>query len=371
MKVVLATAFRLFFLLAGVWSVVALGAWSWSLHASVALRAAAGGVAWHGHELVWGFSMAVIGGFLLTAARAWTGRPTASGVGIAAIAALWLVDRVAGWTGGEAASILGAAFPMAVALAVGRPILAAKSWRNIGFIPLLGLLSALDLAAHLGWMPWSAASRVAVDAVVVVLAIVGGRIVPLFTRNAIQGAPVRQWAWLEWASLAAVWAVVAVDLWAPWGRASAFVAGVAGVLHLGRWLGWAGWWTRRSPILWVLHVGYAWIWIGFGLRAAVPYGVPASAALHALTAGAIGTLALGMMARVSLGHTGRPLVVKRPITGAFLVVTLAALLRVGLALASETAHLAWAGALFCIAFTVFVAIYTPALVSPRPDGREG
>jgi len=171
--------------------------------------------------------------------------------------------------------------------------------------------------------------------------------------------------------VAAVWAGVAVDLWAPWGRASAFVAGVAGVLHLGRWLGWAGWGTRRSPILWVLHVGYAWIWIGFGLRAAVPYGVPASAALHALTAGAIGTLALGMMARVSLGHTGRPLVVKRPITGAFLVVTLAALLRVGLALASETAHLAWAGALFCIAFTVFVAIYTPALVSPRPDGREG
>lgn len=380
----LSYGFRPFFLLGAAWAIAAL---------AIVLAALAFGVwpadapqldRWHGHEMLFGFVAAAVAGFLLTAVPTWTSTPPVRGAPLAALAALWLAGRAVmlPWLGLHGAwALVDAAFFPAVALAVGVPLVRTRNYRNLQFIAMLLVLALADLlfvADLTGWLdaPPFDPLRLVVNLVVLMIAVVGGRIVPLFTRNALlmRGIkrPFAPIPWLDRAAIAAVVAVLLGDLVVPNGAAAGWLAAIAAVLHavrLGRWHGHA---TLSMPIVWVLHLGYAWLPIAFALKAvwllgAAPWTVNW---LHAFTAGAFGTMVLGVMTRVALGHTGRPLVVAKPIAVAYGLVTVGAALRILAPIALPAFYVelmtaalaAWAGA-----FAIFLAVYVPILVAPRAD----
>jgi uncharacterized protein involved in response to NO len=218
--------------------------------------------------------------------------------------------------------------------------------------------------------------RVAVDLIVVVLVIVTGRIVPLFTKNALGKESIRSNPAVNTAAIISVLLVALVEVFSPYGYLMAVVAGTSAVLVFVRSLHWGTSSTLGKPILWVLHLGHAWIWFGLALKGACAAGlpVPPSVATHALTAGAIGTLTIGMMARVTLGHTGRVITAKPLMTLAFASVTGAAVLRVFgpwfRADLTQTALVTSAG-LWSAAFTLSVLCNTGFLLTPRADGKPG
>ncbi|HEY8518574.1 MAG TPA: NnrS family protein [Gammaproteobacteria bacterium] len=340
---------------------------------------------WHGHEMLFGFVAAAIAGFLLTAVPTWTSTEPVRGARLAALAGLWLVGRLVmlPWLGLDRTPLvlLDAAFFPALGLAVGAALLRTRNARNYPFLALLALLTAADLvyaAAHLGWSsaPPFDPLRLAANVVLLMVGVIGGRIVPLFTRNALVRAgipceiPARPW--LDRASLAALVAVLVVDAWRPDGAAAAVAAAVAAALLAARLARWHGHRALGMPIVWILHVGYGWLALALALKAVWMLAGAAWAAnwLHAQTAGAFGTMILGVMSRVALGHTGRPLVVAPAITAAYLLVIAGALLRVfgPVALPQHLlAVLGGAATLWALGFAVFLVIYLPMLVAPRAD----
>jgi uncharacterized protein involved in response to NO len=320
--------------------------------------------------MIFGYVFAVIAGFLLTAARAWTARATPSGIALAGIAALWLAARiVAPWSLGTTA-VLDALFAVAVAIGIGVPILASRN-RNWFFILLVLALGAASLA-------FQAAPRVALaaglDVVLFVIAVMGGRVIPAFTNNAIPGAGARRNASLEYAAPGAILVLLVLDL-VDFAAAAAVVSLVAAALHGMRAALWSPRATLGRPILWILHVSYAWVAVHLALRGLAGFDVvPAGIATHALTVGAIGGLTLGMMTRTARGHTARPLVVGRAETAAYVLVHVAAIVRVLGPLVAPTAYaatLVLSAALWFAAFATFVAVYSPILSRPRLDGGPG
>ncbi len=381
--VVFQKGFRPFFLLGGVWAAFAVGWWALTYQQPMTGEPGLESVSWHSHEMIFGFAMAIIAGFLLTAVENWTSRPTARGWFLAALAGLWTIGRLVG-LGGPIATVAGMAdlvFIPALTVAVGLPILLTKSKRNFLLLALLPALWLCDVFLHLrtsGLLPQSQlrTDLVAVDLIVVILVIVTGRIVPLFTKNALNDEGIRSNATINTAAIASVLAVALVELVAPNGFPMAVVAGVSALLVLARSLHWGTLATLRRPILWVLHLGHAWIWFGLALKAAAAAGlpVPPSVATHALTAGAIGTLTLGMMARVTLGHTGRVLSAGPVMTLAFAAVTAAAVLRVfGPWFRADLTQkvLVISAGLWSVAFVLYVIGNARILMTPRPDGKEG
>ncbi|HJL18275.1 MAG TPA: NnrS family protein [Sandaracinaceae bacterium LLY-WYZ-13_1] len=386
-----AKGFRPFFLLAALHAVVLLPAWIlvyagvWSVSDYLLPTA------WHAHEMVFGFTVAVVAGFLLTAASNWTRRTTATGGWLAALCLAWLAGRAAPWLSGvlppTAIAVASLAFLPLLAFAVGRVIVAARSRRNYGLVLVLAALFGAQLVTHLGQLRgavlWQVVGpRVGVDLVVLLILVIGGRIIPLFTRNATKAEGITHAPWADRLSLAAAAAVALADLARLWpaglpidalvGGASA-VAAVASAWRMRRWG------TRhagREPLLWVLHGAYAFVPLGFALRAVAVFtpGLREATALHALTVGAIGGLTLGMMARVSLGHTGRMLRAPAAITVAFGLMFGAALVRVagplvGAGVGTPSIHLA--GTAWALAFLLFLVRIGPSLFRPRPDGRPG
>ena len=372
--------FRPFFLLGGAFAALAIPLWLLVWGGRVTLPTTALPASWHAHEMVFGFVVAIVAGFLLTAVRNWTSRPTPTGPSLAGLAALWAAARLfVAFDGTIPHGLVAAvdcAFLPALALAIARPIVASKNWRNLAFVPLLLSLFAANVAYHFGSGTVAVrAPRIAIDVILVIVVVIGGRVIPSFTANGLRiEVPSRKL--LDRAALVSMGAVALLGAVFDGSWALAIASIVAGVLHGARLLGWRSWATRRSPILWVLHVGYAWIAIGLVLRGVATFvpSLPASAPTHALTVGAIGTLILGMMSRVSLGHTGRMLTVARPITFAYALVALAALVRAGGPIVVPNGYvwvLVVAGALWTMAFGTFVAVYFPVLVSPRVDGKPG
>lgn len=381
--VVLQKGFRPFFLLGGLWAALTVPWWALTYQQPMTGEPGLESVSWHSHEMIFGFAMAIIAGFLLTAVENWTNRPTARGWFLAALVGLWMIGRLVG-LGGPIAAIAGMAdlcFIPALAAAVGLPITVAKSKRNILLLALLPALWLCDVFLHMrtsGLLPESRlrTDLVAVDLIVVILVIVTGRIVPLFTRNALNDDRIRSNAAINTAAIVSVLAVVLVELVAPNGFLMAAFAGISALLVSVRSLHWGTVATLRRPILWVLHLGHAWIWFGLALKAAAAAGlpVPASVATHALTAGAIGTLTLGMMARVTLGHTGRVVAAGSMMTLAFAAVTTAALMRVfGPWFRAELTQnfLVISAGLWSVAFALYVIGNARVLMTPRPDGKEG
>ena len=377
---VLGLGFRPFFLLAGSLATFIVPFWVLVFAGKVTLPNHLWPTAWHAHEMVFGFAVAVLAGFLLTAVRNWTNRPTPSGAPLAGLVALWLVGRVALFFDGVIphglAAALDLAFVPALAFAVARPIVASKNWRNLAFVPLLLLLFGANFLFHLGPATWSTrATKLAVDVLLLVIMVMGGRVIPSFTAGAL-GVEVRKRPLLDWSSLVAMAAVTGLELVPGAERAAGVAAIVAGVLSAARMAGWHSAATRKKPILWVLHVGYAWIAVGLvlqGIAVFVP-GWMTTAPTHALTVGAISILILGMTSRVSMGHTGRMLEVPRSMVVSYGLLSLAALVRAIGPLVLPSAYMAelvLSAALWAAAFGVFTVVYVPILTAARVDGKAG
>lgn len=372
--------FRPFYLLAAAFSALSIGLWGLQTAGLLAAPYLPGPL-WHAHEMLFGFALPVIVGFLFTAGRNWSQQPTPAGLGLAALALLWLAGRVLVLSPyGLLSAAVNAAFPLAAAAALAVPFLAARNRRNYFFVGLLVLMAAATLAVHLNQLgvlalPAWAGIQLALDIVLFILCVMGGRVIPLFTNGGVAGAAARRMPVVERLALGAVLALLAAGLLQLPPTVVGAIAAVAALSHLARWLLWQPWRTLRTPLVWVLHLAYAWIPLHLALRAAAQAGwIAPSLATHALTTGAAGGLIIGMMTRTSRGHTGRPLRADRFDVACYLLVAAAAGFRVLLPLFMPTATLpalAGSAVLWSCGFALFTVRYWPVLTRARLDGLPG
>jgi uncharacterized protein involved in response to NO len=382
-------AFRPFFLGLGVYAFAVTAAWTAIWRGAVPAPAWLTPLWWHGHEMLFGVVAAAIAGFLLTAAPVWTARPALSGRPLAALFAIWVLGRLAMLGAGRLPAGVVAALDLAflplVAAALARTLWRSGQWRNYGVLALVAALALANAAVHAQALGLSADSapralRFTADVVVVLVVVIGGRITPPFTTNALirLGVDARAVSrpWLDRLAVAAVALLAATDLLAPRSPASGALAAAAALVVAARMTGWQTLRTGRDPLVWSLHAGMAWIALGLALVAAgdLTGAVPATAGLHALTAGAMGSMILAVVTRVSLGHTGRPLVLPRGAVGCYALVHAGAAVRVAAGIASgplQAALLLAGGLSWAAAFGLFAVLYAPILVRPRVDGKEG
>lgn len=378
----LALGFRPFYLLAALLAMLTVPVWVLQYLGVLATTGPIAGMLWHMHEMVFGFAVAVITGFLFTAGRNWTGQPTPTGAALAALAALWLAARVLLVTGpAGVAAVVDAAFLPLVAWALWKPLRAAHNRRNYFFVVLLLALAVLDVVFYLatfGIVPLSPLwpIRAALYVVVVIVAIMGGRVIPMFTQNAVPGAKVRRSAALDRWAIGTLAAALAADVLGLPDPLVALAAASAAVLHAVRLAQWDPLATRATPIVWVLHASYAWIPLGLALLAAraLTPAVHDVYVLHAFGIGAVGGMIIGMITRTARGHTGRPLVASLPEVFAYALVQAAALVRVVLGLAAPALYgsaLLLAAFFWAVAFALYLVVYTPMLMRPRVDGKPG
>ena len=380
-----AYGFRPFFLAAAAWACTALLLWLASLAHGLPLPSAMAPLAWHAHEMLFGFAMAAVAGFMLTAIPNWTGRLPLSGRPLAALAGLWLVGRLAtvtsAWIGAVPGAVLDLAFPLALLAVVLREVAVGRNWRNLPVCAGAALLLVANLLTQLEPLGLADATglgqRLAIGTLAMLVALIGGRIIPSFTTNALrrQGearlpAPFGR---LDKAVLAA--SLVAILAWVatPERAATGILLVLAGLGHGLRLARWRPLTTRGEPLLWVLLLGYAWLALGLVLLGADALRGTFGQHLHALTAGCFPTMILAVMSRATLGHTGRELKADRATTAAYLLVSLGALARVA-AHAFPAVYLPMvsaAGLAWLLGFVLFLAVYGPMLLRPRPDGRPG
>lgn len=372
--------FRPFYLLASVFSAFSVLLWVAQYSGFVPTVYREGSV-WHAHEMLFGYTTAVIAGFLLTAVRNWTNRPTPTGIWLMALAALWVAGRVLVLTPLDTATaIANAAFPVAIAIAIGIPLLKARNVRNYFFIALLLTLGLLALSVHLALQqrftfPAQASLQLALDVVLFIMVVMGGRVIPMFTNNGIPGAGATRQPWLEKFSLGSVLLLLLADLLQMQPTVLAAIALTSAVAHGVRLCLWRPWRTTTTPLVWILHAAYAWIVAHLALRGLSELGLMAeSLATHALTLGAIGGLTIGMMTRTARGHTARPLQADRYETASYLLLQASAIVRVlggmlmpGLYVASVQVS----GALWAAAFLLYAIRYWSVLTQPRLDGKPG
>ncbi len=371
--------FRPFYLLAALFALAAIPVWLTRYFGGLALPAAFAPMAWHAHEMVFGFAVAVITGFLFTAARNWTGLATPTHAPLAALAGLWLAGRVLMLTGPAwVAAVVDVVFLPTVALALWIPLHRSGN-RNQFFVALLVVLAAANLAFHLAHagvlkIPELVPVRCALDLVVLIVTIMGGRVIPSFTRNAIPGARSRMVRPLDLSAIGLAAAAFAALLGPLPGALAGILCLAAAALHAVRLWTWDPWCTRGSPILWILHLSYAWIPVGLLLLGLNALGAPVPATLgdHALSTGAVGGMIIGMITRTARGHTGLPLQVGVVEVTAYVLVHLAAMARVGWPLVAPSTYptaLSASGALWSAAFLLYLVVYLPLLLAPRADGR--
>jgi len=373
--------FRPFFFFGAAWAVIALTLWVLAFSGSLALPSAFEPMIWHRHEMLFGFVGSIVAGFLLTAIPNWTGRLPIAGWPLAGLVGLWAAARLAvlfsASTGMAAAAILDVGFYVVLAGLAAREVLATKN-RNlpiVGMVLLLGIANAADHAAAAGMLyDADLGVRAAISLVVMMISLIGGRIIPSFTRNWMvkQGItdrlpmqPTRFDLGVLAATAMALLAWTAAPDWLPTGWMLA-AAGCAQAARLSRW---GGFRSARDPLVLILHVGYFWVPVGLVLLGAsiLETLIPRSAAIHALTAGAMATMILAVMTRAILGHTGRALIASPQTVCIYVLVTLGAVLRLATPLGilehrigMEVAAGAWAGA-----FLLFLAVYGPILFRPR------
>jgi uncharacterized protein involved in response to NO len=377
--------FRPFFFGGAAWAVIALTVWICSLNGEISLPTALDPLAWHRHEMLFGFVGAVIGGFLLTAVPNWTGRLPIAGWPLGGLFALWGAARLAllfsAVTGLWPAFILDVGFFIVLGVLAAREVLEANN-RNfpvVGMILLFGIADAVDYLATAGVIPlpdlgW----QLAISLVVLLISLIGGRIIPSFTRNwmAKQGMKTglpSQPGRFDLFVIAATAVALLAWLSGPAETPIGIVLVAAAVLQAVRWARWSGYRTFADPLVLVLHVGYVWVPVGLALLGFSLMGLaPRSAAIHALTAGAMATMILAVMTRASLGHTARELKANAATVVLYLLVTAGALLRVTASLrlidynmGIEIAGIAWGAA-----FLLFLIAYAPVLWRPRLGERR-
>jgi uncharacterized protein involved in response to NO len=378
----LSLGFRPFFLGGGFSALLSMAAWTGMLRGWLPVPSYYEGTPWHAHEMLFGYVAAVIAGFLLTAVRNWTGMATPTGRRLGVLAGLWLAARIAPLLSapGMLIAVLDVAFFPALAVALFRPLWWGPNRVNRVFLFLLAGMALASLLVHLqelGLTQTTAArgTRLMLDLTLFTVLLVAGRVMPFFTERGVPGSTPRSRPMVERLTFALAAVGLLINLAMPWSTPAGLTALVLAAVQAMRL---AGWHDRRvwgTPILAVLYAGYLWLVAGLALDGLAGLGLVAPfPALHALTAGAIGVFTLGMMARVALGHTGREMRSSRPTNVAFVLVNLAALVRVGATLLLPGAYASWillSGLLWALAFALFLLVYAPILVSPRADGRPG
>jgi len=384
MLVVFNLGFRPFFLLSGAFAIILMALWIPVFTGGRALSTYYGQIGWHSHEMIFGYTVGVIAGFLLTSVRNWTGRSTATGGSLATLVTLWLLGRIlpffAATMPAWLISVVDLAFLPALTASIGVPLVRHGEKRNLLFLPLILGLFFANLLVHLellGLVPGVAHHGIFLGLYLIILLIVimGGRVIPFFTERALPGVVIKRRPLLEWLAPLTVIAYMLAELLFPNSELAGALAGLAAIINGIRVVSWYSHRYWQVPLLWVLHLGYGWIVVGFLLKAAASLGlVAAQFTIHAFTVGGIGVLTIGMMARVSLGHTARPLKVTSSIAVAFVLLNIAAVLR-GLLPSifplwfSQLVILS--GMLWIAAFLIFVIVYAPILTQPRIDGQSG
>jgi uncharacterized protein involved in response to NO len=376
--------FRPFFLLAGISALLLIPLWIYVYTTGSDDFSYYGAVSWHSHEMIFGYSVAVISGFLLTAVRNWTGLQTPGGTALVALVALWLAGRVSPFFADTLPhwliAVVDTAFLPVLAITIAIPLIRRRQKHNMVFLFVLAAMALANIMVHLQMLGFTQTSAkrgtyFAVYLIVLLITILGGRVIPFFTEKGIPGAETKQHKAVEYTSVGALLLLILLDLSDATPVAVVIVSILAAIAHGARLYGWYQKAVWSVPLLWVLHLGYAWLVTGLLLKALSAAGlVNPMLAIHAFTAGGIGTITLGMMARVSLGHTGRLLQVGSSMTWAFALVNMAGFARVFLPVIATGSYSVWivmSGVLWSAAFLLFVISYTGVLLKPRVDGLPG
>ena len=373
--------FRPFYLGAAAYAMLAVPLWIALLLGQVSLNLTVSPLLWHAHEMLFGFAVAVIVGFLLTAGKAWTGLDTPRGAVLGALAGLWLAARLAAVFAPYAvyAALDLLLLPLVAAILI-TVLLRAGNRRNLplgGILLLLTVANAAFHAAVLGVIDIAPvrALHAGLALVVMIECVIAGRVIPAFTMSALPGVKLKAPPALEQATLATTAVGLALWVLAPPNPFTALALGAAALLHAQRLWRWQPLRTRARPILWVLHAAYAWMPVGLVLLAMAQLGaVGVSAGIHALAVGTTGGLIIGMVTRTARGHTGRPLQVSWLEVAAYLLVTGAAVARVLLPLLAPQHLVIWlvaAAAAWGLAFALYLFVFAPWLLAPRLDGKDG
>ncbi|MGM0824309.1 MAG: NnrS family protein [Pseudomonadota bacterium] len=382
-------AFRPFFYFAALFSLLAMLVWLGFWHGNVWLSPYGGMLWWHQHEMLFGFAGAVIAGFLLTAVQNWTGRPGVSGWALLGLVVLWLAARIllayAAFLPGWLLLLVDVSFLPLVAIIMARSVVAVRLWRNLLFLPVLLLLGTANAAMHLGVINGNAllireASHLGVLTITLLMVVLGGRVIAFFTARKLGFPQPDRAPLLEALSLGSMAAIVVLQLISMLSdlgsdrlmAALMTIAALSNAWRLAQWKGWLGW---REPLLWGLHLSYAFIPLGLVLWAwQLVSGQRVETAVHALAIGAMATMMFAMMARVSLGHTGRAIQTLPGVGLALGTLLIAGLLRsVWLVVFPQSSHWVFSAAIiaWCISYLVFLLHYTVPLFSGRVDGNDG
>ncbi len=372
--------FRPFYLLAAMFAVFSVPVWVAQVAGYLPFLPQRGAV-WHAHEMLFGYTSAVIAGFLLTAVRAWTNENTPTDVPLMLLAGLWVCGRVLVLTPFDiAAGLANVAFPVAIAVAIGIPLLRSRNVRNYFFVGLLVLMAVLIASVHLALRQYLIVSpqlgfQLAMDVVLFIMVVMGGRVIPMFTNNGVPGTNATRNATLEMLAPGAIVLLFFADALQMPQAAIATIALIAAIAHGARVALWKPWRTLAAPLVWILHAAYAWIVVHLAMRGLVALELmTGSYATHALTVGGIGGLTLGMMTRTARGHTGRSLVADRFEFAIFLLIQVAAVARVFGGIISPSLYLPsieMSALLWSTAMGLYVVRYWPILTRPRVDGKPG
>jgi uncharacterized protein involved in response to NO len=368
--------FRPLFLCAGLFATLGMLAWGLFLHLGWNPSAALAPIPWHAHAMLYGFAGALIGGFVLTASGHWTGIPTTTPLTLALATLSWLAARIALLLAVPLA--LGAAFDviflLLVAALVARVVFLSNNRRNFFLVAILLGYAALDVwfyvaVARADFVQVTRALLVCVDLLTLLMLAIGGRVVPFFTGRKMPEWKMTQFPALDIAVNAGAAILLLLDVAGVGGLPRGACMLMVALLAFLRLLGWRGWGTLREPMLWVLHLGYLWLSIGLALRGlglAGAWNQPEIETLHGITIGALGTLSLGMMTRVSLGHSGREIRANAALVIVFVLPTIAAVLRLAIGPAGWT----WAACVWILAFLVWLVVMTPVLLRGVPKRVE-
>jgi uncharacterized protein involved in response to NO len=379
--------FRPFFIGASFYAVIAVLVWSFLYAAdSASVQVAFDPAIWHAHEMLFGYAMAVIAGFLLTAIKNWTGHQTVRGPALFILFVSWLSARGLSFVGDDSATAVMAAcdllFMLLLFVAATLPVLKARQFAQAGILSKLFLMLVSNALFYLGvfgvveqGVQWGLYSGLYM--IIALLLVMARRVVPFFIEKGTNdGVIVRNWRWVDNTSLVLLLLLWVVDVFTEYRVAAAWIGAALFVVHVVRMAGWYSSSLWSKPLLWVLYVAYAFIVLGFLLKAAELWSdLMPTLYLHAFAYGGIGVMTIGMMARVILGHTGRDVRSPPPVLAyVFALLVSGAVVRVILPLLDPELYPAWIATsqlIWVAAFLVFILVYTPMLLKARSDGRDG
>ena len=378
-----ALGFRPFFLLAAFSAPLLILLWIMQLLGNVSISGYYTPTGWHAHEMLFGYTAAVIAGFLLTAAGNWTGIKMINGWRLILLTIVFLLGRFAPFATELPHWLIASVdiiFLPLVAFILAIPLVRMKQWSNFVFVPLLLIMAAANLTVHLSALhvidlPLVTGNRAMIYLVILLIVVMGGRVIPFFTERGVNGAVTKKWNVIEHLSAISVVLAGVADLFYANSPAVGFLAFFAAVINFIRLAGWYSNKIWSVPLVWILQTAYAWLIIGFVIKSLMLFNLTQTIfAYHAFTVGGIAMITLGMMARVSIGHTGREMVLNSWMVLAFIILNVATIVRVILPMFMHDYYLQLiqlASGLWIVAFAIFAIVYTPMWIRPRVDGREG